>query len=206
MKLYYFPGACSLASHIVLKETGKPFSIDKVDFKDRVTESGENYAAINPKGYVPAIRLDDGELLTEGSAILQYLADQTPESGLAPANGTMARVRLQETLNFITSELHKSFSPLFSEDEKLEPAREAAREKLVSRFGLIEADLSDGRKYITGDSFSVADAYLFTVASWGNHVGFSLDAFPNLRALLARISARPAVKAALQAEGLLKTA
>tara|TARA_R110002110_G_scaffold310301_3_gene523770 strand:- start:762 stop:1382 length:621 start_codon:yes stop_codon:yes gene_type:complete len=206
MKLYYAPGACSLASHIVLKEIGKTFSIEKVDLKNKTTETGENYAVINPKGYIPAIRLDDGELLTEGTAILQYLADQTPESKLAPANGTMPRVRLQETLNFITSELHKSFAPLFSQDENLEPAREAAREKLTNRFGLIEADLSDGREFITGDNFTIADAYLFTVASWGAHVGFNLEAFPGLEALIARISTRPAVQAALQAEGLLKAA
>jgi glutathione S-transferase len=206
MKLYYAPGACSLASHITLQEAGLAHEIDRVDFSKKQTASGENYDEVNPKGYVPAIRLDDGAVMTEGPAILQYLADRVPESALAPAAGSIERVRLQEWLNFITSELHKSFGPLFSSDESLAGAKDFYRKKLTDRFAHVEKTLADGRNFLTGDSFTIADAYLFTVSNWGKLVGFSLDAFPKLNEYIARVSARPAVRAALQAEGLLDAA
>lgn len=206
MKLYYAPGACSLASHIILEEAGLDHAIEKVDLGKKVTESGADFTKINPKGYVPSLGIDDGEVLTEGPAILQYLADLVPEKGLAPKAGTRERLRLQEWLNFITSELHKGFSPLFSSEPALQDAKEFFRQKLATRFGHVDNVLADGRAYLTGDTFSVADAYLFTVANWGGMVNVDLSGFANLQALLARIAARPGVKAALRSEGLLKAA
>lgn len=202
MKLYYSPGACSLASHIALHETGLPFEIDRLVKSTGGTESGEDFLRVNPKGYVPTIRLDDGSVLTEGAAVLQYIADRKPGSGLAPEAGTMARYRLQEWLTFISSELHKSFSLLFNKDMP-EAAKAVARGNLGRRFGHVEAQLAN-QPYLMGEQFTVADAYLFVVANWSNFVGFDLGPFPRLGAYMARVSARPAVQAAMKAEGLLK--
>lgn len=199
MKLYYSPGACSLASHIVLQEIGKPFSIEKVDLATKKTAGGEDFSAINPKGYIPAIELAPGEILTEGPAILQHLADQAGR--FAPAAGTVARARLNEWLTFINGEVHKVFGPLFKPDSSAE-AKEAAKAQLTKRFAHIEKTLSDGRDYLTGADYTIADAYLFVVTNWANFTGFALDAYPRLQAFQARIGARPAVEKALVAEGL----
>jgi len=202
MKLYYMPGACSLASHIALRESGEPFEIDRVDGKTKATAGGEDFRTINPKGYVPALRLDDGQILTEGAAVLQYIADRRPTAGLAPANGTLERARVQEHLNFVASELHKAFSPLFSSTLS-EAEKKTAQANVARRFDLVEKALSDGRDYLVGDAFTVADAYLFVVASWAVPTGVGLDVWPNLKAYVERIGAREAVREAMQAEGLL---
>ncbi|HEY9538711.1 MAG TPA: glutathione transferase GstA [Kiloniellaceae bacterium] len=201
MKLYYMPGACSLASHITLRETGAAFDLDKVDGKQKRTERGADFTAINPKGYVPVLALDDGEVLTEGAAILQYIADQHPKAGLAPAAGTLARARLQEQLNFVASELHKAYSPLFN-PALPEPEKAAARERVGQKLDVMETLLSDGRSYLVGDSFSVADAYFFVVANWSGHTGIDLERWPHVAAYQQRIAARETVQAALKAEGL----
>lgn len=201
MKLYYAPGACSLAPHIALREAGVAFDLEKVDLAARKTEKGRDFTAVNANGYVPALELDGGEVLTEGPAIVQYIADRTPAAGLAPANGTLARARLQEQLNFISTELHKSFSPLFKSDST-EAEKDKARTKVRSRFDHVERLLADGRAFLAGDAFTVADSYLFTVARWTQPTGIGLDAWPHLKAYVARVSGRPAVQAALKAEGL----
>lgn len=202
MKLYYAPGACSLSPHISLREAGVAFEIIKVDTVTHRTESGADFKAINPKGYVPALVLESGDVITEGAAVVQYIADRFPTAKLAPENGTLERTRLQEQLNFISSELHKAFSPLFNKTASTE-AKEAATAQLVKRFGNLEGQFADGRPYLLGDAFTVADAYLFTVINWSNHTGVSLAPFPRLNAYLQRIGERPAVRAAMQAEGLL---
>ncbi|MFC3230207.1 glutathione transferase GstA [Marinibaculum pumilum] len=201
MKLYYSPGACSLSPHIVLREIGLPFDLEKVNLAEKKTEGGEDYRQINPKGYVPALRLDDGDVITEGPAIVQYLADANGRTDLAPAAGTLPRTRLQEHLTFIGTELHKSFSPLFQKDAP-EAAKELAKTRLFNRLDMVEQLLSDGRSYLLGDSFSAADAYLFTVANWTRPTGIGLDRWPNLAAFVSRVAGRPAVQEALKAEGL----
>ena len=202
MKLYYAPGACSLSPHIVARELGVKLAFEKVDTGAKRTETGRDYWQINPKGYVPALELDDGELLTEGPAIVQYLADLAPDAQLAPANGTFARARLQEMLGYINSEIHKSYSPLFRKET---PAETRAERKayLLRRYELIENILAK-QHWLLGDRFSAADAYLFTVTRWAKSVDLDLTAFPALRAFQERVAARPAVQAALAAEGLLK--
>ncbi|MCL2523037.1 MAG: glutathione transferase GstA [Betaproteobacteria bacterium] len=200
MKLYYFPGACSLASHIALRESGMPFEIDKLDLATRKTASGEDYPQINPKGYVPALRLDDGSILTEGPAILQYVADRKPDMQLAPTAGTMGRYRLQEWLTYIGTEIHKSFGPLFGTPSP--EVHEQAVTQLHRRFAYADAWLAD-KDYLVGGRYSVADIYLFVVSGWGGHVGFDMSPFPNVQKHSARIAARPAVQAALKAEGLI---
>jgi glutathione S-transferase len=202
MKLYYAPGTCSLASHIVLHETGLPFEIDKLIPATKTTASGEDFMQINPKGYVPALKLNDGNVLTEGATILQYIADQKPESGLAPKAGTMERYRLQEWLTFISTEIHKSFSPMFNK-AATDEVKNYARNMLTRRLGYAETQLAS-KPYLMGESYTVADAYLFVVASWSSHVGYDLGPFPHIREYLARIATRPAVQAALKAEGLIK--
>lgn len=202
MKLYYSPGACSLSAHIALHESGLPFEIDRLIKTTKMTVGGEDFMQINPKGYVPTIKLDDGSILTECAVVLQYIADQKPGSGLAPKAGTMERYRLQEWLNFISSELHKSFSPLFNKDTT-EDVKTNARNHLTKRLGHVETQLAN-KPYLMGDHFTVADAYLFVVAGWGKHVGFDLGPFPKLREYMARVATRPAVQAAMKAEGLLK--
>ena len=204
MKLYYAAGACSLSPHIVALEAGIPVELEKVDTKAKRTASDQDYWLINPKGYVPALTLDDGELLTEGPAIVQYLADLKPESGLAPANGTTARYRLQEMLGYINSELHKTYSPLFK-PETPDVVREERKEYLRKRYRLLEERLAQ-HPWLVGDRFTVADAYLFTVTNWARHVALDLSEFPALLDFQKRVAERPAVQTALEAEGLKKAA
>lgn len=201
MKLYYSPGACSLSPHIVLREMGIPFALERVDVSSGKTESGEDFGKINPKRYVPALRLSSGEILTEGAAVVQYIADQNPDAGLAPSYGSIDRARMQEHLNFIASELHKAFGPLFNATAS-EEAKQAAPAVIASKLEHIEAKFSDGREYLLGDVFSVADAYLFAVASWTKPTGIGLERWPNLAAFLGRVASRPSVRAAMEAEGL----
>lgn len=203
MKLYYIPGSCSLAVHIALNEIGARFEIEKVDAKKGVTETGADYAAINPDGYVPALSVNGGDTFTEAPAILQYLADKAPESGLAPAAGSIDRVRLQQQLNFTASELHKSFSPFFSNTLPEGAAKEAALAKLFKKFAHLERLLADGREFVMGESFTIADAYNFVVASWAVPTGIGLDRWPNVAAFVDRIAKRPAVVKAMRAEGLI---
>jgi glutathione S-transferase len=201
VKLYYTPGACSLAPHIVASEAGIRLELEKVDLQTKVTAGGLDFSKINPKSYVPTLQLDNGEILTEGPAIVQYLADQKPASQLAPAPGTLNRYRLQEMLNYINSEIHKSFSRLFN--PSVTPAvREEAVAHLLKRYALIEQQLGS-HKFLLGDHFTVADAYLFTVTSWADHVNVDLSPFPKLQAFQKAVSARPAVQEALRAEGLI---
>jgi len=200
MKLYFTPGACSLSPHIVLRELGLPFDLVKVDGKSKKLPDGTSYTALVKKGYVPCLELADGERITEGPAVVQYLADLAPEAKLAPPPGTLARVRVQEWLNFVTSELHKAFSPLFSPDTPPDYAP-IARAKVRARAALVE-DALDGKTFLTGDTFTVADAYLFVVLGFAKHVAVDLTPFPRITAFMARVAARPAVNAALRAEGL----
>jgi glutathione S-transferase len=204
MKLYYATGTCSLSPHIVALEAGIPLDLERVDISSspHVTESGGDYAAINPNGYVPALRLDDGALLTEGAAIVQYLADLRPESQLAPPAGTRARVELQSWLVFIATELHKTFSPWLFHAEYGEPAQAAARARIIDRLAHVEARLAAGGPYLLGERFTAADAYLFTIAGWTRFTKIDLGAFPRLRDFMDRVAARPAVRAAMSAEGM----
>lgn len=206
MKLYYKPGACSLASHIALTETGAAFDIEKVDTAEKRTESGKDYLTVNPNGYVPALELDSGDIITEGPAILQYIADTNKGAGLAPEGGTLERARVNQVLNYVGSELHKAFSVFFSGKELDGEARKAAEAGVAKRFNYIENVLSDGRDYITGDNFTIADSYLFVVSNWSNFVGIDLKQWPKLSAFVARVAARPAAQKAMGAEGLLKDA
>lgn len=206
MKLFYKTGACSLATHIVLHELDLPFEIESVDTTAKTTASGRDFLQINPDGYVPAVELADGNVLTEGAAILQYLADRHPDAGLAPAPGSWERTQLHRHLNFISAELHKSFGPLFSAAAAEGPARDAAVEKIGIKIAHFEKILADGRAYLMGETFSIADAYLFTVLNWTNFTGVSLEGYPHAKAFLDRIAARPATRTALAAEGLLKAA
>lgn len=201
MKLYYAPGACSLSPHIVLRELGLKFDLERVDLKARKTASGKDFLKINPKGYVPALELEDGTVLTEGAAIVQFLADRKPDTGLAPAPGSLARVRLQEQLNFLASELHKAFSPLFNPATP-EDVKATARDRVARRFDDLENLLGDGRSYLMGEGYSVADAYLFVLASWTKPTGIDLSRWPKVKALVQRIAQRPPVTEALRAEGL----
>lgn len=201
MKLFLKPGACSLASHIVLEELGRPYETEAVDLANKVTASGADFWAINPKGYVPALLLDDGDLLTEGPAILQYLADLAPELNLAPANGSKARYQLQSWLAFVGTEVHKNFSPFFNPAATPE-MKELARANLQRRLGYVNDQLAD-RDFLMGDTFSVADAYLFTVVGWAKFVQLDLSAWPHLIAFQGRVAARPATQRALKAEGLI---
>jgi glutathione S-transferase len=202
MKLYFAPGACSLSPHIVLREAGLPFDLEKVSLSKKQTAGGADFSTVNPKGYVPALHLDDGEILTEGPAIVQYLADRKPETHLAPAAGTMARYRLQEWLSFIGTELHKQYSPLFN-SKSPDETKTIQREYLARRIAFVAHSLT-GKPYLMGDHFTVADAYLFTVLRWSKLVGVDLGAWPVIGEYLERVAARPAVHAALEAEGLLK--
>lgn len=202
MKLYYSPGACSLSPHIVAHELGTVLSIEKVDTKTKRTETGRDYWQINPKGYVPALELDNGEVLTEGPAIVQYLADQKGNTQLAPANGTLARARLQEMLNYITAEIHKTYSPLFKDDTP-EVTREERKAYLLRRYELIERTL-EKQQWLLGEHFTVADAYLFTVTRWAGAVKLDLSGYPALLAFQDRVAKRPGVQAAMLSEGLIK--
>jgi len=197
MKLYYAPGACSLSPHIVANEAGLAIELEKVDLASHKTEKGEDFTLINPNGYVPVLKLDDGSLLTEGPAIVQYLADKKPDSGLVPPNGTMPRYRVQEWLGFINSELHKNFTPLFqgASDE----VKTKATANIAKRFAHVGKQLGD-KPYLTGTQFTVADAYLFVMLNWANFLKMEVPA--NLKALRERVAARPNVAATLKAEGL----
>jgi len=206
MKLYYKPGACSMASHIILNELGASFELDKTDTEAGKTETGQDFRRISPNGYVPALITDGGEIITENPAVLQYLADQSPDAGLAPPNGTLARIQLQEALNFVSSELHKSFSPFFSGRELVGEARQRAEAGVGRRAAHIERSLADGRAFLLGDTFTVADAYAFVVLNWAGFVGVSLDAHPKTQSYVARIAARPATIKAMVAEGLVEQA
>jgi glutathione S-transferase len=204
MKLYYAPGACSLSPHIVSRELGIAIELKKVNTKDKTIEGGGDYRKVNARGYVPALELDDGQVLTEGPVIVQYLADLKPESGLAPKCGSSERYRLQEWLNFLTSEIHKGFSPLFKPNTPEEYKR-IAKENIAARFDWLDPQLA-GKEYLTGRSFSVADAYLFVLLGWTQPTQIDLAKWPNLAAFHKRVGARPKVQEALQAEGLLKKA
>ena len=201
MKLYFSPGACSLSPHIVANEAGISLELVKVDVRSKTVAREGDFWDVNPKGYVPALELDDGEVLTEGPAIVQFLADRAPAAALAPANGTFQRVRLQEALNYLTSEIHKAYSPLFKPDV-LPAVREERLAHLGRHYALIEKQL-EGRKYLLGDLFTVADAYLFTLTRWARSVTLDLSGFPNLEAFQKRVGSRKAVLDAMRAEGLI---
>ncbi len=201
MKLYYSPGVCSLASHIVLEEVGLPYTLERADIRAKTTESGGDYRAINPKGSVPALMLDSGEVLTEGVAIMQFVADQAGATDLVPASG-LARARVQEMLNYVCSEVHKSYAPLFNPAITAE-AKAAQHAHLDAKLGTLETLLADGRSYLTGESFCPADGYLFTVTNWSKMLGHDLSVFARIGALRDRVAARPAVQAAMKAEGLI---
>jgi len=202
MKLYYSPAACSLSPHIVLREAGVPFELEQVDLKTKKTKSGADFLAINPKGQVPTLVLDGGEVLTEGPAIVQYVADHKPGAGLAPAAGTLPRYRLVEWLNYITSELHKSIGSLFSPATP-DAWKSAVKESLPAKFAYVEKQLGD-KPYLLGNEFSAADAYLYTILNWTNFQKIDLSGYPKLVAYMARVSARPKVQETLKAEGLLR--
>jgi glutathione S-transferase len=201
MKLYFAPGACSLSPHIVARELGLPIEIKKVNNKEKTIEGGGDYWKINARGYVPALELDNGEILTEGPAIVQYLADQKPESGLAPKAGTLERYRLQEWLNFLTSEVHKQFTPLFKPNTP-EDYKPIAKQNIANRFDWLDKQLA-GKDYLMGQTFTVADAYLFVLLNWTKVQQIDLSKWPNLAALQKRVAARPKVKEAMRAEGLI---
>mgnify|MGYP003617437895 FL=1 len=202
MKLYYSPGACSLSAHIALQESGLAFEAIAAPTKTHQLPDGTDYYTINPLGYVPLLQLDNGEKLREGPAIVQYVADQVPAKNLAPANGTMARYRLQEWLTFIGTELHKGFSPLFNPAMPAE-AKQLSKDRLVQRLTWVDGELAN-KSYLMGDTFTVADGYLFTVTNWTVPTGIDISALANLQAFRARVAARPAVQAAMKAAGLLK--
>ena len=200
MKLFYMPGACSLAPHIVANEVGIDLELVKVDGKTKTTETQQDFIATNPNGYVPALVLGDGELMTESSVLVQYLADQKPESGLMPKAGDMARYRVQQWLAFVATELHKVFGAFFKPNTP-DATKEINRELLARRLAYVDGKL-DGRSYLMGDAFTAADAYLWTILGWAKHVGTDLSSFANIQRYIATVAARPAVQKALRAEGL----
>jgi len=202
MKLYYMPGACSLSPHIVLNEAGLKFDKVKVDGKSKAMDGGGDYRGVNPLGYVPLLELDDGTKLTEGPAIVQYIADKVPAKNLAPAHGTRERITLQSWLNFISTELHKSFSPLFN-PAMPDEAKKIFRERLAARFAHLDKHLASNQ-YLLGKNFSVADAYLYVVSNWAPRVDVDLAPYANVLAFRKRVGARPAVETAMKAEGLIK--
>jgi glutathione S-transferase len=201
MKLYYSPGACSLAPHIALHELGIPFTTAKVDLQTHKLADGTDYYTVNPKGYVPLLELPGGEQLSEAAVILQYLADRNP-GAIAPAFGTMERYHLMEWLNFIATEVHKQFAPLWYPTTP-EATKEAQRTKLASRFDVISKTLAT-QPYLTGEAFTIADAYLFTIVNWAGMLKFDLSRWPALQQFQARVAARPKVQQAMKAEGLIK--
>ena len=202
MKLYYSPGACSMAPHIVAREAGYKFDLEKVDIPSKKTAGGEDFWQINPKGYVPALKLDNGQVLTEVGVIIQYLADQKPESGLAPKAGTMERYHLMEAVNFAATEIHKQIGALFN--PKMTPEMKEVQLGVIERrFNALEKAL-EGKQYVMGEKFSVADAYLFTVLNWTGMHKIDLGKWPNIKGFMARVAARPKVQETLKAEGLIK--
>jgi glutathione S-transferase len=204
MKLYYSPGACSLSPHIALLEAGLPYELVKVDLKAKKLENGDDYLKVNPKGQVPALGLDNGELLTEGPVIVQMIADKASAKNLAPGRDSAERYKLQEWLNFITTELHKNFGPMFS-PVLADDAKAFFKDRVMSKFNYVDGALA-GRDYVMGKQFTVADGYLFTMLSWADRMRFDLSGLPNLLAYKARVAARPKVQEALTKEGLMKAA
>ncbi|ETR77213.1 Gst [Afipia sp. P52-10] len=202
MKLYYSPGACSLSPHIALAEAGLNADLVKVNIREKKTESGDDYLKVAPKGQVPVLSIDGGATLTEGPAIVQYIADKAPDKKLAPANGTLERYQLQEWLNLITSELHKAFSPLFN-PAMSDETKAFFRDKISKTLTYVGEQLA-GKDYLMGSQFTVADGYLFTILRWAVAMKFDLAQFPNLKAYYDRVGARPKVKEAMLAEGLIK--
>jgi glutathione S-transferase len=202
MKLYFAPGACSLSPHIVLRESGTQFDVEQVNNQEKKTKSGIDYWTINPKGQVPVLELDNGERLTEGPVIVQYIADKNPGAGLIPPAGTPERYRVQEWLNFTTSELHKGFGPIFRPTTP-DAYKAISKENLGKRFDWLNKELA-GRQYLMGDKFTVADAYLFTVLRWTSRIEIDLGKWPNLKAYVDRVAARPKVQETMKAEGLIK--
>jgi glutathione S-transferase len=202
MKLYYTPGVCSLAPHVALLEIGNPFTLEKVDIKNKITASGKNYLDISSRGAVPLLELDNGETIGEGVVILQYLADNAPESNLAPTYGTMSRVRLNEWLNFITTDLHKSFFVFFYNGG--ETAQKLYQAKLDKHFTQCAEHLSKNN-YIMGDNFSIADPYLYTILTWAHKLNMNLSRWPSLIEFMARMESRPSVQKAIETEGLKPT-
>lgn len=206
MKLYYATGTCSLSPHIVATEAGIPLDLERVDIRKspHVTEAGDDYSAVNPNGYVPALALSDGTVLTEGVAIVQYLADLKPDSGLAPRAGTLERVKLQSWLNFIATEVHKMFSPWLFHPEYGTQAKDVARARIAERLAGVERHLAAGGPFLLGETFTVADAYLYTIVGWSNFAKVDLSGFPHLRDYLVRVGKRPAVLEAIRAEQVKK--
>jgi glutathione S-transferase len=204
MKLYYMPGACSLATHILLREAGLAVELERVG-RDKKTEHGENFLEVTPKGYVPALQMEDGDILTENIVIHNYIADQRPATKLAPPYGAKERLRQDELAVFISTEIHKTYGPMFN-PAATEETKQQQRDKLAQRYPLIEKLLSDGRPYLTGQTLATVDSYLFTVTRWADGVKVDLSKFPNIIAFQKRVGERPAVKAALEAEGLTKPA
>lgn len=202
MKLYFKPGACSLASHIVLEESGSLFELEKVDTEAKLTESNVDYLRINPKGYVPTLEFTNGDTLTEGPAILQFLADKFSSKNLLPATATLERAQVIESLTYTSSELHKAFSPLFKSDSTDED-KSQAKSNVADKFDYIEQLLADGREFIVGSKFSIADAYLFVVSNWSNFVGVPINNWPRLSKYITTISQRPSVQRAMKSEGLI---
>ena len=202
MILYYKPGACSLASHIVLTEINAEFEIVKVDTQQGITETGLDFHQINPKKYVPAFTINSGEILTEGPSILQYLADQAPQTELLPPLGTLSRARVIEHLTYTNSELHKAFGPLFKSDAN-DKDKVQAKTNISEKFNDLDRLFADSREYLEGAKFSIADAYLFVVCNWSNFIGIELDKWPHLAKFVTRISSRPSVKSAMHSEGLI---
>jgi len=201
MKLYYAPGACSLSPHIVSREAGIGLDLEQVDNREKKTKNGQDFWHINPKGQVPVLEIDSGQRLTEGPVIVQYLADQKPASGLVPPPGSIDRYRVQEWLNFVTSELHKSFGPTFRPTTPDE-YKKISKDNLGKRFDWLNQELA-GKQYLMGDQFTIADAYLFTVLRWVPRIELDLAKWPNLKAYIDRVAARPKVQEAMKAEGLL---
>lgn len=204
MKLYYSPGACSLSPHIALLEAGLPYELVKVDIRAKKLENGDDYLPLNPKGQVPALHLDSGEIVTEGPVIVQMIADAATGKNLAPARDSAERYKLLEWLNFITSELHKNFGPLFS-PVLSDDAKAFFKDRVMGKFKYVDGALA-GRDYLMGNHFTVADGYLFTILTWADRMKFDLSAMPNLLAYKARVAARPQVREALKREGLAQAA
>jgi glutathione S-transferase len=202
IKLYYSPGACSLSPHIALCESGLQFEIEKVDTKSKKTASGGDFLAVSPNGYVPALKIAEGKVITEGPAIVQWIADQAPQSHLAPANGTWERTQLQQWLNFISTEIHKSYSPLFSA-EVPDAYKAMTKDKLLKRYAYVN-DYLKGKQFLVGNNFTVADGYLFTVTNWANFLKLDLSEYREVAAFSDRVNSRPKVLQALKAEGLVK--
>lgn len=204
MKLYYAAGTCSLSPHIVANEAGITLDLERVNIRrsPHFTETGSDYSTVNPNGYVPALQLDDDTVLTEGVAIVQYLADLEPDCGLAPSAGTRERVELQSWLNFIATELHKMYSPWLFHPEYGAQAQDVARAKIADRLSYVERHLAEGGPFLLGKCFTIADAYLFTIAGWSEFTEVDISAFPHLRDFMSRVASRPAVRAAMRAEGM----